>query len=377
MSKLATREPEACLLGIHAMGLYRQKGSPFWWYSFSFEGRRVFASTGVTDYKAARQIYTIKRNEHTLRKVRDELPPIKLRELLARYLEDYSKVNKVSHSTDLFRAKTLGDFIGDKLASDVTPHDLERYKAHRRQSLHGGEPISVATINRELGLLKAVFNKGVEWSLVKENPVKRIRFFSEKDRARTRYLSAEEKGRLLAAASPELRRILVVALKTGCRYSEILGLRWADIDSVSNTLMLRKTKTKTIRHIPLHPDVVEALNSLPRRGEYVFADENGERPNRSSWVRSQFEGAVRHAGIKDFHFHDLRHTFASELVMKGVDLKTVSELLGHSTTRLTERYAHLSPAHKGVAISMLDSETKPRSADSALVRKTSAFAPSV
>ena len=100
------------------------------------------------------------------------------------------------------------------------------------------------------------------------------------------------------------------------------------------------------------------LQGLPKGREYVFFDSNEAR----TWHgkrRVDFDAALDQAGIRDFRFHDLRHTFASELVMKGADIKTVSELLGHSTTRMTERYSHLSASHKNLAINLLVSETKP------------------
>ena len=341
------------------MGVYKRDGSPFYWYKFRNDGKNIYGSTGATDHKVARQVYITERNKHIQRKVTGKLAPITLRDLLATYLRDYAKVNKSSFDRDEIVIKHLNGFMGDKLASEISPRDLERYKASRRATLHANRPITGATVNRELAILKTAFNKGVEWSLVNSNPVERIKFFSESDRARTRYLSADEKAKLLAAVSPELRRFIIIALKTGMRHSEILGLRWTEIDFRANQILIRKSKSGRMRFIPLHPDVVEVFDSLPKHVEYVFSNSRGERYNRSCWVRTQFKRVVNQIGIRDFHIHDLRHTFASELVMKGADLKTVSELLGHSSTRMTERYSHLSPHHKSLAVNLLAAEAKP------------------
>lgn len=350
------------------MGVYKRKDSPFWWFSFRHDGKRIADSTGMTDYKLANQVYVMKRNKHIIRKEKGEIAPIKLRDLIQHFLDDYSKANKKSYSDDLSLAKKLNAFFGEKLASEITPQLVEQYKSHRRQQPVADRQVSGAMVNRELSFMKAVYNRGIEWGLVADNPVKRVKFFSEKDRARTRYLAAEEKTRLLAVCPPDVRRIVIFALKTGMRQSEILGLRWTDIDPVANTIELRRTKSGKIRYVPIHPDVREILNSLPRSGEFVFAGERGG----AGWHgtrRAAFEKALEKAGLRDVVFHTLRHTFASELVMKGVDLKTVSELLGHSSTRMTERYSHLSPSHKAVAVNLLPSEAPAAVAEPQVLRE--------
>ena len=340
------------------MGLYKMPRSPFWWYSFKCDGKRIRKSTGLTDKKQANEVYLLKRGVHIMGKEKNQLPALPLKQLLETYLNDYSKTNKLSYCEDFSMVKTLNNFFGDKVASEITPQVIEQYKAHRRQTPVGDHFVSGARVNRELALLKQTYNKGIDWGLVLDNPVKRVKFFSEKDRSRTRYLAQGEKDRLLNLCTPFLRRIVLVALKTGMRQAEILNLKWADIDFNSNQIVLKRTKSGKIRYVPIHPDVLVVLQGLPKGRECVFFDDNEAR----SWHgkrRVDFEAALDQAGIRDFRFHDLRHTFASELVMKGADIKTVSELLGHSTTRMTERYSHLSASHKGLAINLLASEAKP------------------
>ena len=344
------------------MGVFKRKTSPFYWYKFDHDGKTIAASTGATDFKVASQVYITQRNKYIQCKAAGKLAPIKLKDLLATYMRDYAKVNKSSFARDEIAIAHLNDYMGDKLTSDISPRDLERYKSSRRATLRADKPITGATVNRELAILKTAFNKGIEWNLVDSNPVERVKFFSEKDRGRTRYLSTDEKEKLLVAASPELRRFIIIAIKTGMRLSEILSLKWTDTDSNANEILVRKSKSGGMRFIPLHPDVVDVLGSLPKHGQYVFSSARGERFCRSGWVRTQFERVVEKIGMRDFHIHDLRHTFASELVMKGVDIKTVSELLGHSSTRMTERYSHLSPQHKSLAVNLLATEAKPTQA---------------
>jgi len=337
------------------MGLYRMKGSPYWWYSLKNNGARVRKSTGLIDRKQAKEFYHLKRGEYILGKEKNQLPPLLLKQLLGTYLKDYSKTNKLTYSDDCSIVKTLNSFFGDKVVSEITTQLIEQYKSHRRQTTVRRHLISGARVNRELAILKHAFNKGMEWGLALDNPVRRVKFFNEKDRGRTRYLTQSEKERLLAVCPPFTRRVVLMALKTGMRQAEILNLRWSDIDFNANQITLHKTKSGKIRHIPIHPDVSTVLQSLPKGREYVFFEDSEAR----SWHgkrRVDFEAALDQAGIRDFKFHDTRHSFASELVMKGVDIKTVSELLGHSTTRMTERYSHLSPSHKNLAINMLPVE---------------------
>lgn len=151
--------------------------------------------------------------------------------------------------------------------------------------------------------------------MVIENPVRRVKFFSEKDRSRTRYLNQNEKERLLAVCPQYLRRIVLVALKTGMRQGEILNLKWSDIDSNSNRITLSKTKSGKIRHIPIHPDVLKAFRSLPKVNDYVFYNERrGTRYSKYGKLRFDFEDAVKEAGLRNFVFHDLRHCFASHAI---------------------------------------------------------------
>lgn len=339
------------------MGLYKRPGTPFWWYTFKTQdGWRIQESTGVADRRQAENIYIKRRNDYTTAKVLNQQPRIQLRKFLDTYMNDYARVNKISYKSDEAAIMRLLEFFGDAYVHDVTPQRLEQYKAHRRQTVYAGRQISGSRINRELAVLKAAFNRGIQWGLIVDNPVRRVKFFSEKDRARTRFLSAEEKKRLLPLLSPEVAAVVICALKTGMRQGEILGLKWSEVNLDTNLITLRKTKAKTIRHIPIHPELQGILKGLPKLGEYVFCERDGGRYSRNGHLRSEFDNAVAASGLRDFHFHDLRHTFASELVMKGVDIKTIAELLGHSTTRMTERYSHLSPSHKALAINLLGSE---------------------
>ena len=211
------------------------------------------------------------------------------------------------------------------------------------------------TFNRELACLKNVFTMAIKWCKASENPVKQVRLIRE-DNGRTRFLTEEEEARLLAHCRAELRSIVIAALHTGFRKSELLSLTWGNVDFRHLLITVRAAYAKNgeARSVPMTSMLTETLKTIRINGDPtapVFRARDG------SWYRdisTAFATAVRRAGIVDFTFHDLRHTFASRLVMAGVDLTTVKELMGHKHIAMTLRYAHLSPGHKRSAIAVLD-----------------------
>jgi len=255
----------------------------------------------------------------------------------------YSKDNKLSYERDVRSIALLRHSFGGMPLASITPLEIEKYKSLRRTT------VGPATVNKELACFKTMFSKAILWGLAADNPVKRVELFREPP-GRLRYLSDTEIARLFAEASDELRVILTVALYTGMRKGEILNLTWKDINLERRIIYVRNSKNGTAREIPIADRLSAVISEYPRLDGQVFRSAHGE-PIRS--FRTAFENAVRRAGIADFSFHDLRHTFASYLVMNGVELVTVKELLGHKTIQMTLRYAHLSPLHKRNAVNVL------------------------
>jgi len=192
--------------------------------------------------------------------------------------------------------------------------------------------------------------------LLDEDTLKRVRRAKQlqENNRRLRYLSREDCQELIEACRPHIRPIVVTALNTGMRREEILSLEWEKhIDLRHGFILLDVTKNGERRQIPITPMLRETLQGILRRVgvPYVFVDRDGKRFKD---VKTSFNGALCRVGIKDFHFHDLRHTFASHLVMGGVDLATIKDLLGHKDFKMTLRYSHLAPAHKTAALAVLD-----------------------
>ncbi len=261
------------------------------------------------------------------------------------YIQLHSKPNKRSWKSDIKRVKTLCAFFGNRYLYDITPMLIEEFKAERAKK------VTVATVNRELACLKHMFNKAIEWGKAEFNPVRKIKLFKENN-VRVRYLEKEEIRNLIDNAQAHLKPILIVALNTGLRKGEILSLKWKDLDFKLDVIYIRQSKSGEKREVPMNALVRKTLIAVRKHPDspYVFCNANGE-PYAN--VRKSFFTAIKKSGIIDFHFHDLRHTFASHLVMNGVDLNTVRELLGHKTLEMTLRYSHLSPDHKHRAVANL------------------------
>ena len=266
------------------------------------------------------------------------------------FLRLHSKINKkpLVFKRDEGLIKNLSeDFSGKKL-SDITPKMIERYKERRKDGAAPG------TVNRELACLKCMFNKAIEWKEAKENPVKKVKLLKEHNK-RTRYLELDEIKTLLNNCPDHFRPLVITALNTGMRRGEILNLQWENVDMDRGIIYLLDTKNNERREVLMNDVVKKTFQKIPRsrKSTYVFFNKNG-MPYRD--VRKIFETALKKSDIMGFRFHDLRHTFASHLVMLGVDLKTVQELMGHKTIEMTLRYAHLSPAHKRSAVESLGSQ---------------------
>ena len=197
-----------------------------------------------------------------------------------------------------------------------------------------------------------MFRKAQEWGKALDNPVKHQRPLRVNN-GRLRYLSLEEMQRLLAVADGVLHPILIAALYTGLRRSELFRLTWQDVDFKRGLMRVLHTKNGEGREIPMTDILRDTLQQLPRRlnSDYVFPGKTG---HGLVDIRKRFNRALREAGIEAFVFHDLRHTFASHLVMAGVDLMTVKEFLGHKDIKMTLRYAHLAPDYKCAAINRPD-----------------------
>lgn len=326
------------------MGVYKRNN--VWWVDFYYKGRRY--REGVGRSKKQAEIVLGKRKaearENRFFDIR-KTPDIRFDALAEEYLR-YSKVNKKSFRTDVGFVKNLRLCFGGKRLSEITPKMVEEYKSARYRH------VKPATVNRELACLKHMFTLGIRWGKAFNNPVKEVKLFRE-PRGSLRVLSREEEEKLLAAAAPHLRPIIITALNTGMRRGEVLNLTWEDVDFEQGFIAISNTKNGEMRKVPISKRLTRTLKSGKKIGQYMFCKADG---NKYGNIVKAFRSAVKRSGIKYCRFHDLRHTFATRLVMAGVDLVTVKELLGHKTLSMTVRYSHPTADHKRWAVEALNPE---------------------
>ncbi len=242
----------------------------------------------------------------------------------------------------------------EQLQTDLMNKGLRKKELKQDKKEKEPQPSSPAWVNRVLNILKHMFTKAVEWEMVEADVLKRVRQVKQlREGKRLRFLSIEEAQGLISVCDDYLKPIVATALNTGMRKSEILKLRWDQVDLQHGFILLDKTKNGERREIPINSTLKTVFHSLRRRIDvpHVFYDQKTLKPYQG--VKRCFAFALRQANISDFHFHDLRHTFASQLVMAGVDLAAVKELLGHKDIKMTLRYAHLAPAHKRKAVEVM------------------------
>jgi integrase len=335
----------------------RPKGSGIWWIRYADQFGKIHREK-VGPKSLARAAYRKRKTEiregkffpETIRRRREIL----FRDMAKLYLEEHAKVNKRSWKTDEERLARLIERFGDQPLSKITRQDVERFRAVIAQEL------SPATVNRYMALLKTVYNKAIAWGKTKHNPVQGIKQFKETHRIR--FLTDEEEERLEAIFPAKYWPWVEIALHTGMRRGEQFNLRWENVNFQTLTLTIPRSKHGEVRHIRMNDRVVEILRFLPSRlhSQYVFPSAKGRTPmDANNFIHRVFAPALRKAKIANFRWHDLRHTFASRLVMDGVDIRTVQELMGHKTITITMKYSHLSPGHQMDAVQRL---VKPQNA---------------
>lgn len=334
-----------------ARGIYEKvRGTGIWWVRYADANGKIRREKTGNKSAAIKLYYKRKTEVLEGKKLPEKLRARKVSFAeLAKNALEYSKAHKRSYRDDEVRMARLREWLGQRPAESVSPQKIERWL------LAKAEDLKPATLNRYRALLSLVYRLAMQNGKVQSNPARLVRQRKEEN-GRIRFLSTEEELALRAAIRKDyLNREaeLDLALNTGLRRSEQFGLTWDGVDFERRVLTVLRSKNGEARHIPLNDAAILALRSVEayKNGSpYVFLASDG---TRLCSPRFWFSAAVEAAGLKDFTWHCLRHTFASRLVMAGVDLRTVQELMGHKTIQMTVRYAHLAPQHRLAAVQRL------------------------
>jgi integrase len=328
-----------------------------WYADFEYKGKRYRKSLGTASKQVAQ--LALKDMDVKIARERFDLgPTTKLRfdEFGQKFLEWYQVQNSAKSYRDyisLFSSTIIPYFAAIQL-TDISIEMVEKYKIERSKS------VSPSTVNKELIAIKHVLNKAILWGYLTNNPAKDVGKLRVKEK-KFRFLSLEEIELVLNASPDYARIILLTAIHTGMRRSELFRLEWEDVDFERGYIVVTNkhdahTKNYQIREIPMTAALENELKRLQAatmtQSGNVFIKSNGEA--HGGELRKTIARILKEAGIKPFTLHDLRHTFASHLVMEGVDLPTVQKLMGHSDIKTTMIYAHLAPDHLRSSMARLD-----------------------
>jgi integrase len=334
-------------------------GSGAWWVRyFDAQGRLRREKAGTKGN--AKDLYTKRKNEA----LSGKKMPEKLRSRAVSFDEiaddaiTYVKAHYSRPADDVDRLKVLKGWFRGQTAETITAHQLEtRLETARRES-HWAP----ATVNHYHTAVSLAFRLAIAKDKVKENPARRIRRIPE-DNNRVRYLTAEEGKRLREAirSKPEWAEHepeLDLALHTGLRRTDMYQrLLWENVDLLLRVATIPRSKNDEPVHIPLNPSAMRALAVFRTRGDATGRVVRNAAGHTLTVNAHWFPDALRTAGIANFHWHDLRHTFASRLRQSGAPLGHIAELMGHKGLSMTRRYAHLSIANLHEAVSRISTDT--------------------
>ena len=328
-----------------------------WWTCIRYEDKKVQKSLETDDRRLAQAIEAKIRAEIAEGKFFDK--PVgqskTFKDMMEKFMQEHApKVSKNMQKSYASSLKHLATFWGNSKLSDIKPKLISEYKVLRKN-----KGIKPATINRELAMLSKAFNLAVkEWEWVKDNPVSRVPKEKE-DNERDRWLNAEDEKRLLENSSSWLKEIIVFDLNTGLRQDELLSLQWNRVDLFRKIIIIQESKNGKPRTIPLNQIALDILMEKSKirnlKSDLVFLSNMSTKIDRHN-LRRAFNIALDKAGIQNFHFHDLRHTFATRLAQRGIDIYKISKLLGHQDIRMTQRYSHHCPDSLRDGVQILEAD---------------------
>jgi integrase len=361
-------------------------GKKVWYVRYLLNEQEKTHKLGITNELSVAQardmandfMSRLKRGENPQKK---QTPKLTFGEFLSKEYEQWILLNHGSGKKTLNMLRSRFAFLLSRSLEEIHENDIEKWRLERQKA-----EVKAATINRCTASLRSVFSWAVKRGFMESNPLSRLEKLKEHDSdVKVRYLSEDERKRLMAALDarekqlcfhrknhnqplaeredelmPELngkfadylKPMILVALNTGIRQNNLFSLEWRDIDFESQTMTLRAriTKSKKTTMLPINSVVVKTLTAWreqsPDTSPNALVFPSPKTGDKFDNCKKAWTGVMEDAGIENFRWHDMRHDFASQLVMKGIDLNTVRELMGHADLKMTLRYAHLAPKSK-------------------------------
>ncbi|GAN34857.1 MAG: site-specific integrase [Candidatus Brocadia sp. AMX2] len=335
--------------------MYKRGG--VWWTCIRYGGKKIQRSLETADKKLAQAIEAKIKTEIVEGKYFEKLTGNSktFTDMMEKFMKEHAPSVSISMQRSYSASlKHLIPFFGTSKLSSISPKMISEYKVLRKS-----EEAKPATVNRELAMLSKAFNLAVkEWEWIKDNPVSKVPKEKEGN-DRDRWLADDEKKRLLNVSPPWLRNIIIFDLHTGLRQGELLSLQWNRVNLLRRTIIIQETKSGKPRTIPLNQVAFDILTEKSKirniKNDLVFSSGVGNKIDRHN-LRRAFNIAIEKAGLRDFHFHDLRHTFATRLAQKGIDIYKISKLLGHHDIRMTQRYSHHCPDSLRDGVQILEAD---------------------
>ena len=334
------------------MGVFK-KGNRYY-AEYYVNGKKVRESSKTNNRAIAEKLYEKRKTEIAEGRFLDKQKEYNI--TLFKLIDEYVKIHlkDVSKSTQkkyLVCIGKLKKYFRDVKVVGINSRLLEGY---RKARLEMGN--KKATVNRDVAVLRNMLNKAVEWEELNINPIAGVKQYREIP-SKIMHFTDDEIEKLLNVSGERLKPIILTALHTGIRRAQLLSLKWSNINFENRTIYIENGKWGRWQEIPINDTLYNVLFEMKQKstGEYIFTKDNGEPCGD---IKKSFNTILRKAGLKDTGktFHTLRHTFASRLVMAGVDLPTIKELMGHSSINTTMRYAHVDQQHKREAIDKLESK---------------------
>lgn len=327
------------------------KRNKIWWIRFSHQGERIQQSAGTTNKIAAQELHDRLKADLWRQSKLGKKPERTWQEAVVRWLDEVKDKRKRSMESAMIQLRWLDSHLRNKKLSEINRDLLEEIAEEREK-----EKVAPATVNNMLKVVSAILNKAAnDWEWIEKVSKVPMRYEGNE---RERWLTKEEATKLLKELPTHLRDITAFSLATGLRKANVLGLRWKKVDLVKKHAFVSASQSKTGKAIPvpLNEEAIESIRrQMGKHSEFVFTYKGKpiKKCNTAAWRK-----ALKRAKIENFHWHDLRHTWASWHIQNGTSLYELQKLGGWSSLDMVNRYAHLNSDHLKKAADHLVTGTK-------------------